>query len=138
MFIQNAYADANTLSVQESESLPKAPAQIEPNWLTSMAPMLLIFVVFYFLLIRPQEKRKKQQEALVSGVKKGEEVLTSSGVFGTVTRVNDNDNTLELEIAKDVQIKILKNTIADIISRKKELNTVNNKKDKVQSGAKTL
>jgi preprotein translocase subunit YajC len=45
-------------------------------------------------------------------------VVTSSGIYGTVTRINDNDNTVELEIAKDIQIKLLKSAIVDIVSRK--------------------
>jgi preprotein translocase subunit YajC len=119
MFIQSAYADENTIEMQESSNLPKAPEQIQNGWI-SMVPMVLIFVVFYFLLIRPQEKRRRQQETLVAGVKKGEEVITNSGIFGVVTKINDSDNTIELEIAKDVQIKILKSFITDITSRKKE------------------
>lgn len=84
---------------------------------TSLIPMLLIFIVFYFLLIRPQEKKRRTQENLVSGVKKGEEILTNSGVFGVVTDINDSDNTVIVRVAKDVEIKMQKNSIADITSR---------------------
>lgn len=72
------------------------------------------------VLIRPQEKKRRQQDALVSGVKKGEEVLTNAGLFGTVIRINDSDNTVMLQIAKDVEVKILKNSISDIVSRNKK------------------
>lgn len=123
MFIGKVYASSNAnvnvgLS-QASEALPEAPSKIQSS-LTSLVPMVLIFVVFYFFLIRPQEKKRKAHSELVSGVKKGEEILTTSGVFGVVTRVNDANNTVEVEIAKDTQIKILKSSIADIISRKVE------------------
>jgi preprotein translocase subunit YajC len=116
--------------VKESEASPttKSPDSFYSGW-TSMIPMVLIFGVFYFLLIRPQEKRRRLQESLVSGVKKGEEVLTNSGIFGVVTKINDSDNTVEIEIAKDTQVKILKNSIIDIVSRKKE--------DRVQKEEKT-
>ena len=124
MFITTAYADSytntnDTKAVQDSESLPKAPADVTSGW-TSMIPMVLIFVVFYFLLIRPQEKRRKAQEELVGGVKKGEEVVTASGIFGKVMKINDSDNTVEIEIASGVQVKILKSAISDIVSRKSQ------------------
>ena len=120
MFIENAFAASDTITLQDTEAAPKAPpALMESGW-TSMIPMILIFAVFYFLLIRPQEKRRRQQENLVSSVKNGEEVLTNSGMFGTVTKINDSDNTVYIQVAKDVEIKFLKNSIADIISRSKK------------------
>jgi len=121
MFINNAYAETTnteTITVQDAGTVPPAPPAVENGW-TSFIPMIAIFAVFYFFLIRPQEKRRKLQESLVSGVKKGEEVLTSSGIFGTVTKIDDSENIVHISIAKDVEIKILKNTIADIVSRKK-------------------
>jgi preprotein translocase subunit YajC len=115
------YADNKmTTSTQEAENVVKAPESIMSNW-TSLVPMVLIFVVFYFFLIRPQDKRRKEQQLLINGVKKGEEIVTNSGIFGIVTKIHDNDHMLEIEIAKDVQIKILKSAIADIVSRKKEM-----------------
>lgn len=118
MFVTNAYASKNdTISITESESLPKTPEKISSGW-TSAIPMVLIFAVFYFLLIRPQEKRRKQQQALVNTVKKGEEVVTSSGIVGIVHKLHDNENMVEIEIAKDVHIKILKSAIIDVSSRK--------------------
>lgn len=122
MLISNAYAETSatdTIAVQESETLPKAPSDVASGW-TSMIPMVLIFVVFYFLLIRPQEKKRKAQEQLVGGVKKGEEIITSSGIYGKVVRLDDANNTAEIEIAPNIQIKMLKTAISDIISRKKE------------------
>lgn len=125
MFIQNAYASSegntsgNVSISQTSENLPEAPSKIQSS-LTSIVPMVLIFIVFYFFLIRPQEKKRKAQAEMVSGVKKGEEVLTNSGIFGVVTKINDSNNTVELEVGKDTQIKILKSSIVDIVSRRVE------------------
>jgi len=117
MFIENAIADTDTITIQdtESDSTPSISSGVEG--LTSLVPMLLIFVVFYFLLIRPQEKKRREQEKLILGVKKGEEILTNSGLFGTVTKINDSDNTIMVQIAKDIEVKVLKNSIADIVSR---------------------
>lgn len=117
MFINEALADTDTITVKDTDETMEAPKPIESGW-TSMAPMVLILVIFYFLLIRPQEKRRKEQEKFIAGVKKGEEVLTSSGIYGVVRKINDSDNTVMLEIANSTEIKILKNSIADIISRR--------------------
>ena len=135
MFIENAIADTDTIALQETVVEPQAPTAIGANWWGGLAQMLLIFIVFYFLLIRPQEKKRRQQEQLVSGVKKGEEVLTNAGFFGTVTKINDSDNTIMVQIAKDIEIKVLKNSVADIVSRNakvavKETEKTPNKKKK--------
>ena len=71
----------------------------------------------------------------MSGVKKGEEVLTNSGIIGIVSKINDSDNTVLLSIAKDVEIKILKTSISDILSRtkKEEVKTIKSEKKKSNS-----
>ncbi len=133
MFTENAYADDDTIAIKETvEVVPAAPESSVRSVLTSMVPMVLIFVVFYFFLIRPQEKRRKEKESVVSSVKKGEEVVTNSGIFGTVSKINDADNTIYLEISENIRIKVLKSAILDITSRhKKEAIAVNkSKKDK--------
>lgn len=109
----------DAITLQDSDPLPKAPETVGSGW-TGMIPMVLIFAVFYFLLIRPQDKRRRAQQELVTGVKKGEEVLTSSGIIGIVSKINDSDNTVHIEIAKGIEIKMLKTAITDIISRHKK------------------
>ena len=129
----------DTITVQDASSAPAAPPPVESSGWMSLVPMVLIFVVFYFLLIRPQEKKRRNQETLVSGVKKGEEVMTNSGLFGIVTKINDSDNTIMVQIAKDVEVKVLKNSIADIISRGKKTEDNKDKKqldDKAASSTK--
>lgn len=105
---------ALTEETQNAANVEASPMQS----VTSLLPILLIFMVFYFLLIRPQEKKRREQEKLISTVKKGEEVLTHSGIYGVVTRVTESSDVLEIAIAKDVDVKILKSSIADIVSRK--------------------
>ena len=119
LFINDALADADTITIQDTDETPTAPEPVQSGWM-SVVPMVLIFAVFYFLLIRPQEKKRKEQEQLVDGVKKGEEVLTTSGMFGVVKKINDSDNTVVIEVASGVEVKMLKNSIADIISRQKK------------------
>lgn len=108
--------DTQTITV--AQELPESPPDATQGTFISLVPMILIFVVFYFLLIRPQEKKRREQEETISTVKKGEEVLTQSGIYGVVTKVSDNDQNIEIAIAKDVNVKILKSAIASIVSRK--------------------
>ncbi len=80
------------------------------NSLLSLVPFVLIFVIFYFLLILPQQKRQKQQKAMLEGLKKGDKVVTASGIWGTVT--NLGKDTVTLQIADTAKIKIQKDHIA--------------------------
>jgi len=76
----------------------------------SFVPFVLIFVVFYFLLILPQQKRQKAQKAMLEGLKKGDRVVTASGIWGTVT--NLGKDTVTLQIADTAKIKIQREHIA--------------------------
>jgi preprotein translocase subunit YajC len=68
------------------------------------APFILIFVVFYVLIIRPQQKKAQEQQSFLSNLKKGDKVLTSGGVHGTITGLTDTAVTLE--IAENVRVKV--------------------------------
>ncbi len=78
--------------------------------LVSLVPFVLIFVIFYFLLILPQQKRQKQQKALLEALKKGDKVITASGIWGTVT--NLGKDTVTLQISDNTKIKIQREQIA--------------------------
>ena len=81
--------------------------------LTSLLPFVLIFVVFYFFLIRPQQKRAKEHREMVNQLNRGDKVITSGGLVGTVTKAVDDQETVEVEIAKDVKVNIMRTMIAD-------------------------
>lgn len=83
------------------------------TWL-SLVPFVLIFVIFYFLLILPQQKRQKQQKALLDGLKKGDKVITASGMWGTVT--NLGKTTVTLQIADNTKVKMQKDHISKLRS----------------------
>jgi preprotein translocase subunit YajC len=78
----------------------------------ALLPLVLLFVVFYFLLIRPQQKRAKQQKAFLSNLKKGDRVVTSGGLYGTITGITDDAVTLE--IAEKIRVKVTKGAVADV------------------------
>ena len=73
-------------------------------------PLILIFVIFYFFLIRPQQKRVKDHTLMVQNLKRGDEVITSGGIIGVVDRVFEDDR-LELKIADNVKVVVIKNTV---------------------------
>jgi preprotein translocase subunit YajC len=72
-------------------------------------PLILIFVIFYFFLIRPQQKKAKEHKAMVENLKRGDKVVSSGGIVGTVEKVIDNDK-VEIEIAENVRVVIMKAT----------------------------
>jgi preprotein translocase subunit YajC len=75
-----------------------------------MFPFLLILVVFYFFIIRPQSKRMKQQESFLKELKRGDAVVTQSGIFGVIDGLTDQVVTLDL--GNGLKIKMLKRQIA--------------------------
>jgi preprotein translocase subunit YajC len=79
-------------------------------------PLILIFAIMYFLLIRPQQKKVKQHAAMVSAVRRGDQVITQGGLIGKVTKVKD-DNEVEVEIAKDVKVRVVKSTLTNVVSK---------------------
>lgn len=84
--------------------------------LTSILPLVLIFVVFYFLLIRPQQKKQKEHKAMLSALRRGDKVVTGGGIIGTVAKVKGEEE-VEVEIAPEVKIRVLRGTIQSVISR---------------------
>ena len=81
-------------------------------------PLILIFVIFYFFLIRPQQKKAKEHKKMVEELKRGDKVITSGGIIGTVERIIDNEK-IEVEISDNVKVEILRtNGIQGLISNK--------------------
>jgi preprotein translocase subunit YajC len=76
-------------------------------------PLILMFVVFYFLLIWPQQKKAKAHRQVLSNLQKGDNVVTSSGIYGTITGLTDT--VVTLEIAEKVRIKVARNSVAGVI-----------------------
>ena len=85
---------------------------------TSFVPLILIFAIMYFLLIRPQQKKVKEHAAMVEAVRRGDQIITQGGMIAKVTKVmGDDSNEVEVEIAKDVKVRIIKGTIANVINK---------------------
>ena len=78
-------------------------------------PLILIFVIFYFFLIRPQQKRVKDHKAMVAALKRGDEIITSGGIIGTINKVADN-RELTVSVSENVEIRIAPGMVADLYS----------------------
>ena len=72
-------------------------------------PLILIFIIFYFFLIRPQQKKVKEHKAMVENLKRGDKVVTSGGIVGTVERIIDNDK-VEVQIAENINVEVVRAT----------------------------
>jgi preprotein translocase subunit YajC len=104
MFIANAYA-------QTASGLPASLSS-----LMQFAPLVLIVIVFYFLLIRPQQTQQKTLKALIAALKRGDRVVTSGGIIGTVKKVNEGATEIDVEIAPNVTVSVVRSTITTVIN----------------------
>ncbi|MEW6411975.1 MAG: preprotein translocase subunit YajC [Candidatus Zixiibacteriota bacterium] len=84
----------------------------EGGALVQLGFFALIFVVMYLLLIRPQRKKQKEHENLLTSLKKGDKVVTSGGMFGTIFAIDDENNRVVLKIGENVKLEFLKSSIA--------------------------
>ena len=109
MFVTPAYAQA------------AGGAGDSGSFVTSLLPLVLIFVIFYFLLIRPQQKRAKEHKLTVSNLRRGDQVVTAGGVMAKVTKVID-DNEIEVEISQGVKVKLVRSTISAVLSKTEPAN----------------
>ena len=88
--------------------MPQGQPAVNP--LVNFFPLILIFVIFYFLMIRPQKSRDKQHQKMLSNLNKNDDVVTSSGIHGTI--VNVKDKTVVLRVDENVKIEVEKNCVA--------------------------
>lgn len=79
-------------------------------------PLILIFGIMYFLLIRPQQKKVKEHAAMVSALRRGDQVVTQGGLIGKVVKVKE-DNEVEVELAEGVKVRVVQSTIATVLSK---------------------
>ncbi|MDB9743569.1 preprotein translocase subunit YajC [Pelagibacteraceae bacterium] len=79
-------------------------------------PLILIFVIFYFFLIRPQQKRVKDHKLMVENLKRGDEIITSGGILGTVDKIMEDDRA-EVLIGDNVKVQIIRSTITSLLKK---------------------
>ncbi len=84
--------------------------------IASFVPLILIFAIMYFLLIRPQQKRVKDHQKMVEALRRGDQVVTQGGIIGKVLKVKE-DGEIEVEIAEGVKVRVVRSTVAQVISK---------------------
>jgi preprotein translocase subunit YajC len=83
--------------------------------LVAFLPLILIGVVFYFLLIRPQSRRAKAQKELLSTVEVGDDIMTTAGIYATVTAIDEDDDVVTIEVAPGTRIRMARAGISRIL-----------------------
>ena len=91
-------------------------------------PLILIFGIFYILLIRPQQKKVKLHREMINNLKRGDTVISTGGIIGTINKVFDN-RELSVQISNDVEIKIAPGMVADIYTQPEKVKTNPTSKD---------
>ena len=81
-----------------------------------LVPLILIFGIMYFLLIRPQQKKAKEHQAMVTSLRRGDQVVTQGGLIGKVSKVKE-DNEIEVEVSDGVKVRVVQSTIAQVLSK---------------------
>jgi preprotein translocase subunit YajC len=105
VFISSAFA----------QTAPAAGGGDMMSSLTGMLPLVLMFVVLYFVMIRPQMKRQKEHRAMIDALAKGDEVATSGGLLGTVTRMGEG--FLHIQIATGVEVQIQRSAVVQVLPK---------------------
>ncbi len=100
MFISPAYAQASGAGGSDM--------------LIQIVPLLAMFVIFYFLIIRPQQNRAKLHREMVAGIRRGDTVVLASGIIGKVSKAKDGEAEIDVEIAKETVVKVLRGTISEV------------------------
>ncbi len=92
------------------------------DFFVTLMPLVLIFAVFWFLLIRPQQKKVKEHQQMIASLKRGDTIVTGGGIVGKIAKVNADDNLVLVEIAPNVQVRVVRHTIAELVSKPRPAN----------------
>ncbi len=104
---------------QEAVQSAAPGVQKQPGALEMMLPFVFVFAIFYFLVIRPQVKRQKSHQKFITDLKKGDEIITSSGILGTIKGLTDKFVTLE--VSDGVSIRVLRTQVASTLAQQQEV-----------------
>ncbi|HEX4046625.1 MAG TPA: preprotein translocase subunit YajC [Elusimicrobiota bacterium] len=93
-----------------------------PNPLMNLVPIAAIFAIFYFLLIRPQQKQQKDHDSMLKGLKTGDKILTTGGLYGTITRLL-GENDLEVQFSQTVKLTVNRTAVSRVVSAEAPVKT---------------
>ncbi|MFZ4287244.1 preprotein translocase subunit YajC [Variovorax sp. HJSM1_2] len=106
MFISSAFAQTAPAAAAGGDMMSS---------LTSMLPLVLMFVVLYFVMIRPQMKKQKEHRAMIDALAKGDEVATAGGLLGKVTRLGEG--TIGVEVASGVEVQLQRSAVVQVLPK---------------------
>ena len=106
------------VSIAHAMGAPGGAAGQGGGGFSGLFMMLIIFGIFYFILIRPQQKKMKEHKKMVEDLKKGDEIITAGGIYGTVEGVTPD--TLTVKIAEGTKVKVTRSSIAHVITEKEK------------------
>lgn len=109
MLISSAFATSAT----GSTAATTGPA----SFFISLMPLFLVIIIFYFFLVRPQQRRMAEYQKLVSNLRRGDRVVTSGGIIGTIHKVEANSPDVTVEIADGVRVRVQRNAIAEVLAK---------------------
>jgi preprotein translocase subunit YajC len=98
--------------------MPADPSGAGPSPVSMLLPIVGMLAIFYFLLIRPQQKRQKEMQKMIAALRKGDQVVTASGLMGTV--VGLRDDVFVLKIADNVKVEMLKSAVTAVTAHDQE------------------
>ena len=110
MFFSVAYAASDAAATSGGEMM---------STLINFGPIVLIMVVFYFILIRPQQQQQKTLRSKLSAIKRGDRIVTGGGMIGTVAKATDGGDEVEVDLAPNVRVVVLRNTITNVLTEAK-------------------
>jgi preprotein translocase subunit YajC len=85
----------------------------QPSMLTALLPFIIIFVIFYFIIIMPARKKQKMHQSMIASLKGGERIITTGGIYGTVSRVMED--RIEITVDKNTKLQVTKPSISAVI-----------------------
>lgn len=106
-------------SEAHAQAAPAGPQGLEI--MSFIAPLAILFVPFYFLIIRPQTKKAKEHREMLGALRRGDQVVTSGGVIGTITKI-ENDNEVIVEIANNVNVRVVRSMVAHVLTKTQPVN----------------
>ncbi len=95
--------------------MPADPSGGGPSPISMLLPLVGMLAIFYFLLIRPQQKRQKEMQKMISALKKGDRVVTASGLYGSIAGLRDD--VVVVEIADGVKVEMMRNAVTGVVAR---------------------
>lgn len=110
MLISKAYAQSVELSGDVSTALPDAPSATEA-FVWNMGLVAVLVIMFYVLLIRPQQKRMKEHTQMLQGLKKGDKVVTAGGLIGTIAKIKDGDDEVQVDLGNGTTVSVVRSML---------------------------